>query len=108
MTKAEAMKIKAHCEANGYKIVMHPGSETFRAYKKLEKPNDSRTQIRVVALICFPRHWTVEVTIGNYRNGLGGLYDCVEVKKSIGTLEELKALEGDEDRITNEANYFFQ
>lgn len=108
MNRSQAMKIKAHCNDNGYKITTTPGSDAFRAFKHLAKDNGSSTQIKVVAMLCYPSKFTVEVTINNFRKGLNGLNDHVEVKKTVGSVEELKELEIDEPLIVSAANYFFE
>ena len=108
MTRQHAMKIKAHCNDNGYKIVTQPGCDAFRAFKHLDKDNGSRTQIKVVALLCYPSKFTVEVCITNHRPGLNGLTDHVEVKKTVRSVEDLREIEIDVPLIESAANYFFE
>lgn len=108
MTRNQAMKIKAHCNDNGYKITTQPGSDAFRAFKSLKKDNGSITQIKVVALLCYPSKFTVEVTVQNFRSGLNGLTDHVEVKKTVRSVEDLRKLEIDEPLIVSAANYFLE
>ena len=108
MTRQQAMKIKGHRQDNGYKIVTQPGSDAFRAFKSIKKDNGSITQIKVVALLCYPSKFTVEVTVNNFRSGLNGLTDHVEVKKTVRSVEDLRELEIDEPLIVSAANYFFE
>mgnify|MGYP006988421383 FL=1 len=108
MTRQQAMKIKAHCNDNGYKITTQPGSDAFRAFKSLKKDNGSITQIKVVALLCYPSKFTVEVTVNNFRSGLNGLTDHVEVKKTVRSVEDLREMEIDIPLVESAANYFFE
>lgn len=108
MTRQQAMKIKAHCSDNGYKIVTQPGSDAFRAFKSIKKENGSITQIKVVALLCYPSKFTVEVTVNNFRSGLNGLTDHVEVKKTVRSVEDLREMEIDIPLVESAANYFFE
>lgn len=108
MNRQQAMKIKAHCNDNGYKIVTQPGCDAFRAFKHFDKENGSRTQIKVVALLCYPSRFTVQVIITNHRSGLNGLTDHVEVQKTVRSVEDLRELEIDEPLIVSAANYFLE
>ena len=99
MTRQEAKKIKDYCTKNGYKLVTYPGTDTFRAFRHDNKSNGSRSQIRVVSLMCYPQQRTVEVTVTNHRRGLNGLTDAVEVRRSIESLEDLVSMEAIEDDI---------
>ena len=108
MTRQQAMKIKAHCNDNGYKVGTQPGSDAFRAFKSIKKENGSITQIKVVALLCYPSKFTVQVIITNHRSGLNGLTDHVEVQKTIRSVEDLRELEINEPLIASSANYFLE
>lgn len=107
MTRQQAMKIKAHCNDNGYKITTQLGSDAFRAFKSQKKDNGSITQIKIVALLRYPSKFTIEVTIQNFRSGLNGLTDHVEVKKTVRSVDDLREIEIDVPLVESAANYFF-
>lgn len=108
MTRQQAMKIKAHCNDNGYKVGTQPGSDAFRAFKSIKKENGSITQIKVAAFLCYPSKFTVEVTVNNFRSGLNGLIDHVEVRKTVRSVEDLREMEIDMPLVESAANYFFE
>lgn len=82
--------------------------DAFRAFKSIKKENGSITQIKVVALLCYPSKFTVEVTVQNFRSGLNGLTDHVEVKKTVRSVEDLREIEIDVPLVESAANYFFE
>ncbi len=109
MITIEAKRIKAYCEANGYKMVYQPGIDTFRAFKTIHKPDGSETWFKVEAIIRHRGDYTVILTMNNRRPSNGkGISEWVELRRLISDVEQLKELEIDEPMLQAACDYFFE
>lgn len=59
-------------------------------------------------MLYYSSKFTVEVTVNNFRSGLNGYTDYVEVKRTVRSMEDLREMEIDIPLVESAANYFFE